>query len=81
MKDNIEKNHYDLQYLIYALALHRYLSYSLEDYDVETHFGGAYYLYLRGMTDEAEHKNCGVYYRNISVEELEKLDQLFLGAQ
>jgi exodeoxyribonuclease V beta subunit len=79
MKDNIEKNHYDLQYLIYALALHRYLSYSLENYDVNTHFGGAYYLYLRGMTDEEQHKNCGVYYRNIGVEELEELDQLFLG--
>jgi exodeoxyribonuclease V beta subunit len=81
MKDNIEKNHYDLQYLIYSLALHRYLSYSLENYDVNTHFGGAYYLYLRGMTDDEQHKNCGVYYRKINVEELDELDQLFLGAQ
>ena len=81
MKDNIEKNHYDLQYLIYSLALHRYLSYSLENYDVNTHFGGAYYLYLRGMTDDEQHKGCGVYYRKINVEELDELDQLFLGAQ
>jgi exodeoxyribonuclease V beta subunit len=81
MKDNIEKNHYDLQYLIYSLALHRYLSHSLENYDVNTHFGGAYYLYLRGMTDDEKHKGCGVYYREIHVEELEELDQLFLGAQ
>jgi exodeoxyribonuclease V beta subunit len=81
MKDNIEKNHYDLQYLIYSLALHRYLSHHLDNYDVNTHFGGTYYLYLRGMTDEAQHKSCGVYFRKINVEELDELDQLFLGAQ
>ncbi|TWX57770.1 exodeoxyribonuclease V subunit beta [Colwellia hornerae] len=79
MKENIEKNHYDLQYLIYALALHRYLSYSLDNYDVEQHFGGTYYLYLRGMTDDEQHKNCGVYYRKIEAQELAALDQLFLG--
>lgn len=81
MKDNIEKHHYDLQYLIYALALHRYLKHSLADYDVEKHFGGAYYLYLRGMSDQPQYQGCGVYYREILVEELDALDQLFQGAQ
>lgn len=47
--NNIEQNYYDLQYLIYALALHKYLQQNLIDYDVEKHFGGVYYLYLRGM--------------------------------
>jgi exodeoxyribonuclease V beta subunit len=47
--NNIEQNYYDLQYLIYALALHKYLQHTLVDYDVEKHFGGVYYLYLRGM--------------------------------
>jgi exodeoxyribonuclease V beta subunit len=81
MKENIEKNHYDLQYLIYALALHRYLSHSLDNYDVEQHFGGTYYLYLRGMTDQVEHINYGVYYRKIEAHELAALDQLFLGVE
>ncbi|MCF6209104.1 MAG: exodeoxyribonuclease V subunit beta [Gammaproteobacteria bacterium] len=40
---------YDLQYLLYALALHRYLRQRLADYDYGTHFGGVYYLFLRGM--------------------------------
>lgn len=40
---------YDLQYLLYALALHRYLRQRLVDYDYGTHFGGVYYLFLRGM--------------------------------
>ncbi len=76
---NIEKNHYDLQYLIYSLALHRYLKCSLVDYDVATHFGGVYYLYLRGMTSKPEYTGAGVYYRAITRAELTALDHVFLG--
>lgn len=79
MRENIEKNHYDLQYLIYSLALHRHLKYTLADYDPEQHFGGVYYLYLRGMTDQTEHQDCGVYYRQIKVAELTQLDNIFAG--
>ena len=75
--DNVEKNYYDLQYLIYALALHRYLKQTLVDYDVNEHFGGAYYLYLRGMTTEPAHQGAGVYYRHITEQEINQLDALF----
>jgi exodeoxyribonuclease V beta subunit len=44
---------YPLQYAIYALALHRYLSLRLPDYDYERHFGGVYYLFLRGMQPQS----------------------------
>jgi exodeoxyribonuclease V beta subunit len=40
---------YFLQYLFYTLALHRYLQSRLPDYDYDRHFGGCYYLFLRGM--------------------------------
>jgi exodeoxyribonuclease V beta subunit len=40
---------YYLQYLIYSVALHRYLGLRLPDYDYERHFGAVYYLFLRGM--------------------------------
>lgn len=43
------RDHYYLQYLIYTVALHRYLQLRLKDYDYETHFGGVYYLFLRGI--------------------------------
>ena len=52
LQQNVESNNYDLQYLIYSLALHRYLQQNLPDYDPAIHFGGVYYFYLRGMTDE-----------------------------
>ena len=45
----IAARRYDLQYLLYTLALHRHLRLRLADYDYERHFGGVYYLFLRGM--------------------------------
>ncbi|MFT5950944.1 MAG: exodeoxyribonuclease V beta subunit, partial [Francisella sp.] len=47
-----EKNRssfYDLQYLIYTVALDKYLQQSLTNYNYGEHFGGVYYLYLRGL--------------------------------
>ncbi|WP_426370241.1 UvrD-helicase domain-containing protein [Pseudocolwellia sp. HL-MZ7] len=79
MRADIEHNHYDLQYLIYSLALHRYLSFALPDYDPQTHFGGIYYLYLRGVTNDLAYSGAGVYQRSITVSELESLDSIFTG--
>ncbi|CAL1240245.1 exodeoxyribonuclease V subunit beta [Candidatus Methylocalor cossyra] len=45
----IAREHYYLQYLIYTVALHRYLKLRVADYRYETHFGGVYYLFLRGI--------------------------------
>ena len=71
-----QSHYYDLQYLIYSLALHRYLGQRLANYDAEKHFGGVYYLYLRGM---AEHSDTGVFASQVSLAELNKLDDLFGG--
>jgi exodeoxyribonuclease V beta subunit len=43
---------YVLQYLLYSVAVDRHLSVHLEDYDYDRHFGGAYYLFLRGFARE-----------------------------
>lgn len=40
---------YALQYLLYTVALHRYLGHALPGYDYDTHFGGVAYLFVRGM--------------------------------
>jgi exodeoxyribonuclease V beta subunit len=40
---------YYLQYLIYTVAVHRYLQLRLPKYDYETHFGWVCYLFVRGM--------------------------------
>ncbi len=44
---------YDLQALLYSVALHRYLDQRLPDYDYERHFGGCYYLFLRAMRPQS----------------------------
>jgi len=76
LQNNIQDNYYDLQYLIYCLALHRYLGLRIEDYSPETHFGGVYYLYLRGMGPV---NGKGVYFRDIEPDLLDALDALFAG--
>ncbi|HBA35433.1 MAG TPA: hypothetical protein DCZ12_15005 [Gammaproteobacteria bacterium] len=45
----MKHHHYYLQYIIYCIALHRYLRQRIPSYQYETHFGGVYYLFLRGM--------------------------------
>ena len=47
-------HHYDLQAWIYTLALDQLLARRLPDYDPEKHLGGAFYLFLRGMTGTRE---------------------------
>jgi exodeoxyribonuclease V beta subunit len=47
--DAVRGHRYDLQALIYTLALHRYLRARLPGYAYGSHFGGVYYLFLRGM--------------------------------
>jgi exodeoxyribonuclease V beta subunit len=57
----MEEHDYVLQYHLYAVALHRHLARRLPGYDFETHMGGAYYLFLRGMSPDAP-RGCGIFY-------------------
>jgi exodeoxyribonuclease V beta subunit len=57
---DMERKLYPLQYLIYTVAVNRYLERRIPDYRYETHFGGALYLYLRGI-DNSRPGN-GIYY-------------------
>ncbi len=43
------RNAYVLQYLVYTVALDRYLRVRIADYDYERDFGGIYYVFLRGV--------------------------------
>jgi len=72
-------HHYPLQYLIYSLALHRYLSLRLADYNPEQHWGGVYYLFIRGMHPEWE--QAGVFADRPSAELLTAFDQYLQGVE
>ena len=71
----METNHYDLQYLLYILALHRYLQKRLADYHYETHFGGAIYTFLRGMN--GENADYGVFFHKPDWALIQALEALF----
>ncbi|HEX5193141.1 MAG TPA: UvrD-helicase domain-containing protein [Solirubrobacteraceae bacterium] len=50
LRAEMERHHYALQGLLYAVALHRYLRWRLPDYDPDTNLAGIAYLFVRGMT-------------------------------
>jgi exodeoxyribonuclease V beta subunit len=56
MRDDL----YFLQYHLYVVALHQYLKTRLSDYDYETHFGGVFYIFLRGV-HPATGTHAGIY--------------------
>ena len=45
----MQRNFYTLQLCIYSVALHRYLRLRKPGYDFDQHFGGAFYIFLRGI--------------------------------
>ncbi|QXE89687.1 exodeoxyribonuclease V subunit beta [Geomonas subterranea] len=49
LKREMEASFYPLQYLLYTVALDNYLRLRIEDYDYDRHFGGVFYLFLRGI--------------------------------
>jgi exodeoxyribonuclease V beta subunit len=66
---------YDLQYLIYTLALHRFLKGRIRGYTYDEHFGGALYLFLRGLHPENE-VGTGVFTTRPPFALIEALDQV-----
>ncbi|UJF18926.1 exodeoxyribonuclease V subunit beta [Vibrio sp. SS-MA-C1-2] len=76
MRAAMSDHRYDFQYQIYALALHRFLQQRIKNYDYQQHFGGVYYLFLRGIEQQSDN---GIFYTKPSFELLEKLDQVMSG--
>jgi exodeoxyribonuclease V beta subunit len=62
---------YPLQYHLYTVALHQYLALRLPDYDYEKHFGGVFYLFVRGM--DPARPELGVHRDRPPAELIEKL--------
>lgn len=58
VKKAMKASNYTLQYLIYTIAVKRWLESRLPDFDYEQHFGGVIYLYLRGIR---QGKDTGIF--------------------
>jgi exodeoxyribonuclease V beta subunit len=68
MKDEF----YSIQCYIYTVALNQYLRLRLPGYTYETHFGGAYYIFLRGV-DPNKGTEFGIYRERPSEKFINKL--------
>ncbi|MDR0805864.1 MAG: exodeoxyribonuclease V subunit beta [Enterobacteriaceae bacterium] len=71
------EHRYDLQYQLYSLALHRYLRHRIADYDYQQHFGGVFYLFLRGI--ESDKAGQGIFHCRPEWQLVDGLDRLFTG--
>jgi len=76
LNDVVQRERYLLQYHIYSVALHRYLSLRLAHYCYEQHFGGVYYLFVRGMRPEWGNQT-GIFYDMPSEDLVIALSELF----
>ena len=73
MAGEILAKRYELQYVLYLLALHRLLRLRLPDYDYDTHIGGALYLFLRG----SQAPSRGIHAERPPRALIDALDRLF----
>ncbi|SHF28763.1 DNA helicase/exodeoxyribonuclease V, beta subunit [Desulfacinum infernum DSM 9756] len=80
--DSLERamhaHRYPLQVLVYTVALHRYLRARLPGYDYDSHFGGVFYLFLRGMRPETG-PGAGVFFTKPRRDLVERLDRTLQG--
>ena len=73
LQQAITHHQYDLQYLIYNVALMRYLKRKVTNFNFDTHMGGVCYLFLRGMSGQP---GAGVFCDKPSEKLILKLDKL-----
>jgi exodeoxyribonuclease V beta subunit len=69
--EEMQHHSYGLQFMLYSLALHQYLSHRLPDYDYEQHFAGVVYGFVRGMN--GKNANSGVYHYCPNLADIQRL--------
>jgi exodeoxyribonuclease V beta subunit len=78
METAMRQHGYHLQYYIYAVALKRWLELIHDDFDFKKRFGGAYYIFIRGVN----HENFdGIYFASSDsiADDISEMDKIFNG--
>lgn len=76
MFEAMKGSSYDLQYMIYTVAMVRWLKSRNPAFDYEKHFGGIIYVFLRGARAG---KKTGIYTSRPDKEQIEELDKALKG--
>ncbi len=69
----MNENNYHLQYLIYTLAVKKYLESRLRHFDYHTQFGGVIYLFVRGVRANSE---SGIFTHKPPLEKILALEKI-----
>jgi len=67
---------YFIQYLIYTVAVNRYLAETVVGYDYDKHFGGIFYVFLRGTKADSA---AGIYHDKPARGLVIRLDEILVG--
>ncbi len=76
MRARVLESRYDLQYVLYTLALHRLLKSRQPDYAYDRHMGGAITWFLRGLDAGSQ----GLHLERVPEALIEELDQMIRSA-
>jgi len=77
LAQSMVEDYYFLQYHLYTVALNRLLQQKVNGYDYDRHFGGVFYIFLRGI-DENPSGDTGVFYAKPGVSLIRALDELMM---
>ena len=61
LNQTMQADYYILQYHIYCLALHQHLRLRKPDYRYQDHFGGVFYIFIRGV-DDTRGSHYGIFF-------------------
>jgi len=78
----MQEHGYYLQAALYSAAVHRYLAQRIVGYEHERHFGGVFYLFVRGVRPgwvDAGGAPLGVWFHRPATQTLASLDALLAG--
>ena len=82
MAGAMQEHGYYLQASLYSAAVNRYLAQRLAGYEYERHFGGVFYLFVRGVRPgwvDANGAPLGVWFHRPAAKTLASLDALLAG--
>ncbi len=74
MTKAMSESNYHLQYLIYTLAVKKYLTLKIENFDYDTQFGGVIYIFLRGVRED---EDKGIFTFKPEIEAIQKIENIF----
>ncbi len=71
-------HNYNVQYILYSIALHNYLKINVKKYNYNYNFGGIYYIFLRGLFLDNKNKSfTGIFYTRPDFLLINKLNMFF----